>query len=95
MDAQALLATTKDSKPPDGLSPALEALWYEAHGDWKRAHEIVQDENSKECAWVHAYLHRVEGDEGNAAYWYRIARKPIASGNLVDEWHAIAHALAI
>src|SRR5437016_13337492 len=76
--------------PPKNLSPALEALWWAGKGEWDRAHEIVQDESSRDAAWVHAYLHRVEGDLGNAGYWYRQAHRPVASEPLEAEWAAIA-----
>jgi hypothetical protein len=71
--------------PPAGISPALQALWYAAKGDWNRAHEITQP-GGPELDWVHAYLHRMEGDLGNAAYWYRRAGKPVATGSLEEEW---------
>lgn len=80
-------------KPPTGLAPALAALWWAAKGNWEKAHGIVMKEESREAAWVHAYLHRVEGDLGNAGYWYRQARRPAASGPLPAEWDAIAAAL--
>ena len=79
--------------PPDGLGSSLRALWYDAKGDWKRAHQIVQDEKSRDTAWVHAYLHRKEGDLSNAGYWYRRAGKPACGTSLEDEWEAIAVAL--
>jgi hypothetical protein len=80
------------SAPASGLSPPLAALWWAAKGDWGRAHAIVQDEAGVDAAWVHAYLHRVEGDPGNAAYWYRRAGKRVASGSLEAEWEQIASA---
>jgi hypothetical protein len=73
--------------------PALEALWWAAKSDWNRAHELVQDQSSHDAAWVHAYLHRLEGDLSNAHYWYRQARRTAASGSLEAEWDAIATAL--
>ena len=85
--------TIAGSAPPDRLSAALEGLWWAAKGDWDRAHRLVQDDPSREAAWVHAYLHRVEGDLGNAGYWYRTARQPVASGPLEAEWDATAAAL--
>jgi hypothetical protein len=94
MNAETLRTTIKNATPPSGISHALEALWFEARGDWKRAHEIVQDENTQDCAWVHAYLHRKEGDQNNAAYWYRIARKPVASCGLEAEWGEIVNQLS-
>jgi hypothetical protein len=72
--------------PAPDVSPTLAALWWAAKGDWTRAHEIVQDEEGVDAAWVHAYLHRVEGDLGNAGYWYRRAGKPVASGTVEAEW---------
>jgi hypothetical protein len=84
--------TLKDSTPPD-VSDALRALWYDGRRDWDRAHSVAQDLHTEAGSWVHAYLHRKEGDQGNAAYWYRRAGKPIASGPLEAEWEAIASAL--
>ena len=81
------------SSPPAGLAPPLEALWWAAKDDWDKAHGIVMKQDSREAAWVHAYLHRVEGDLDNAGYWYRRARRPAASGALPEEWDAIAAAL--
>src|ERR1043166_6983163 len=82
-----------NTKPPSGLTPALAALWWAAKGDWDKAHGIVMKEESRDAAWVHAYLHRVEGDLDNAGYWYRKARRPAASQPLTEEWDAIAAAL--
>jgi hypothetical protein len=83
----------REAAPPDRLSPALQGLWWAAKGDWNRAHVLVQDDPSRDAAWVHAYLHRVEGDLGNAGYWYRKAGRPAASDSLEAEWEAIAAAL--
>jgi hypothetical protein len=81
-------------QPPPGISAAAQALWWAGKGDWHRAHDIVMHEESDpDCAWVHAYLHRVEGDVPNARYWYRQAGKPAASGELDAEWTAIVAAL--
>lgn len=80
--------------PPAGLSPALTALWHDGRGDWAQAHRCVQDDASPEAAWVHAYLHRKEGDAGNAAYWYARARRPVCDSELAQEWESIARALA-
>lgn len=79
--------------PPAGLPPLLLALWHDAKGDWDKAHHITQDIDDAEAAWVHAYLHRKEGDAGNAAYWYRRAGRPVAAVALADEWSDIAAAL--
>jgi hypothetical protein len=80
-------------KPPGGLAPALLALWWAGKDDWDAAHKIVMDEADADCAWVHAYLHRVEGDLGNARYWYVQAGRPAAKGSLDAEWRAIVGAL--
>jgi len=79
--------------PPPGLAPLLRALWHDARGDWDEAHRLAQDVDDAEGAWVHAYLHRKEGDAGNAAYWYRRAGKAPATGSLPEEWERIARAL--
>ena len=75
------------------LSPLLRALWHDSQGHWVASHETAQDIDTAEGAWVHAYLHRKEGDLANAAYWYRRAGKPPATGSLQAEWHTIATAL--
>ncbi|MBR0695987.1 hypothetical protein [Bradyrhizobium lablabi] len=82
-----------DAAPAPTLSPPLAALWWAAKGDWDRAHRIVQDEGDANSARVHAYLHRVEGDLGNAGYWYRQARQPVAKDSLDAEWERIVSAL--
>ena len=79
--------------PPRGIAPPLAAPWWLKKGDWDKAHKIVMDDDGRAAAWVHAHLHRVEGDGDNAAYWYRQARQPVASGSLEEEWEAIAAAL--
>ena len=88
-----LNASLKASAPPRDLAPPVQSLWWAAKGDWDRAHGIVMKDDSREAAWVHAYLHRVEGDLPNAGYWYRTAGKPIAAGPLEPEWAGIAAAL--
>jgi len=90
MDAEALRTSPK---PPAGASPPLAALWHLAQGDWQKAHALVDHEEGAAAAWVHAHLHRVEGDEGNAAYWYRRAGKPVAKTPPGAEWDDIAEAL--
>jgi hypothetical protein len=80
-------------QPPAGLAPAVEALWWDAKGDWKRAHRLAQMQDDGDGAWVHAYLHRKEGDQSNARYWYRKAGKAPATIPLAEEWRAIARAL--
>ena len=80
-------------KPPSGLLPALTALWWAGQDAWDKAHNIVMSGEGADCAWVHAYLHRVEGDRDNARYWYRQGRREPATGELASEWAAIAAAL--
>ncbi len=93
MDLPAFRASLADPEPPTALSLALKALWLDARGDWDGAHEAAQADVAKTGDWVHAYLHRKEGDPGNAAYWYRRAGQPICRGALDEEWAAIATAL--
>ena len=85
--------TLASPEPPPDLSGALTALWHDGRGDWEAAHRVAQDIETPEGAWIHAYLHRKEGDPTNAAYWYRRAAKPIPSVPLDAEWEAIAGAL--
>ena len=93
MDLRSFTLSLKAPAPPAGLSRALEALWYEANGEWDKAHRLAQKEDSEDGAWVHAYLHRVEGNSANAAHWYRRAQRPVAEGPLPEEWAAIAETL--
>ena len=86
-------ASVAEKRAPAALTPALKALWHDAAGDWHAAHETAQDVDDAAGAWVHAYLHRKEGDEGNAAYWYRRAGRPVARGGLHEERTAIVTAL--
>ena len=79
--------------PPTGLSAALKGLWWAGKDDWDKAHKLVMDDGGADCAWVHAHLHRVEGDLDNARYWYGQARQPAAGGDLSDEWATIVAAL--
>jgi len=81
-------STITAGTPPD-VAPLLLALWHDARGDWDRAHSIAQDVDDADGALVHAYLHRKEGDLGNAGYWYRRARRPVASDSLESEWTRI------
>ena len=86
-------ASLSDTAPAPGLEPPLAGLWWAAKRQWDQAHKIAQDENDKDSAWVHAYLHRVEGDLGNAGYWYRRAGQPVATGSLDAEWDEMVSAL--
>lgn len=87
------LESLERSEVPAGLSPYLTALWHEKRGDWKRAHEIVQEIDNSTAAWLHAYLHRREGDQQNAAYWYGQAGKPVSRLSLDEEWRQLVEAL--
>jgi hypothetical protein len=82
--------TLSKKAPPAGLAVPLAALWWSAKGEWDKAHALVMDDASREAAWVHAYLHRVEGDLGNARYWYRQAGRDAATGAHAAEWEQIA-----
>jgi hypothetical protein len=86
-------ASLSDTSPTPGLEPPVAALWWAAKGQWDEAHKIVMNEETAEAAWVHAYLHRVEGDLGNAGYWYRQASQPVAKDSLEAEWERIVSAL--
>jgi len=86
-------ASLANAAPAPDLAPPLAALWWAAKGNWDAAHKIVMNEDTKDAAWVHAYLHRVEGDLSNAGYWYRRAGKPEAKDTLDAEWQRIVNAL--
>lgn len=87
-------ATLSQAAPPPGLAAPLLALWLDGKDDWDASHDALQDQpDSNGSAWVHAYLHRKEGDPANASYWYRRANKPESSATLAEEWDAIASAL--
>lgn len=89
MDFQAFVKSNDDTNPPAGLSNALQALWWDAKGDWEKAHEFAQAREDGAGNHVHAYLHRKEGDISNAGYWYRRVGVTPASGTLEAEWEAI------
>jgi len=93
MDIDSFRKTVAKNEPPQ-LGPALRALWWDAKGDWNKAHACAQeDEESSAGTWVHAYLHRKEGDLSNAGHWYRRAGRPVATTSLEAEWVAIAETL--
>lgn len=89
MDYESFNASLMDDQPPVSVSAYLQALWYDARGDWERAHEIVQDIETNEAALIHAYLHRKEGDLFNADYWYRRADAVRPDSGLDAEWEAL------
>ena len=79
--------------PPSYMPVLLQALWYDAKGKWEMAHQLAQEVETSEGSWIHAYLHRKEGDSGNAAYWYHRAKKPVCNKPLSEEWEEIVTAL--
>lgn len=81
------------TEPPAGLTDTLAGLWWDAKGDWIRAHDSAQHDEGIEGSWVHAYLHRKEGDQSNAAYWYNRAGKAVSRESLDVEWLGIVRAL--
>ena len=93
MDMKSFRESLSQSEPPDGLSQALAGLWWDAKGDWAKAHESAQQDEGPAGAWVHAYLHRKEGDASNAAYWYGRAKTPPSRSSCEDEWQEIASSL--
>jgi len=93
MDITAFKATLSADSPPEGLSLAVQALWQVAKGDWDQAHKLAQDQDDGAGAWVHAHLHRVEGDLRNAGHWYRKANREVSEAPLTKEWDEIAAAL--
>jgi hypothetical protein len=80
---------TLSAATPPPLSPLLRALWHDAKGEWDEGHRIAQDVSGADGAWVHAYLHRKEGDLSNARYWYRQTGQPAATDPLESEWTRI------
>ena len=93
MDVQTLRQSLSQSAPPAGLSVYLQSLWYDAKGDWQGAHDLIQDLPDANASWIHAYLHRKEGDTGNADYWYRKAGRKRPSSTLEEEWEELAQSL--
>ncbi len=93
MTLQEFQKSLRDGQPPASLSRALTALWWDAKGEWTKAHESAQEDSGRAGAWVHAYLHRKEGDLGNAGYWYVRAGKESTRGPLDQEWEEIVREL--
>jgi hypothetical protein len=87
--------TTAEEAPPAQLSFALAGLWWDAKGDWSRAHESAQQDEGRPGSWVHAYLHRKEGDQSNAEYWYSRAGKTPSKSSFEQEWQEIAESLLV
>lgn len=93
MTLQEFLESLSRPQPPTGLDLALSGLWWEAKGDWGRAHESAQQDEGPTGSWVHAYLHRKEGDASNAGYWYRRAGRNPSRLALQEEWLEIVKSL--
>ena len=93
MDIDTFRQSLAQAEPPPGIGPAVQGLWWDAKGDWGKAHHCAQEQDDERGAWVHAYLHRKEGDAANAGYWYGRAGKAPATEPLAQEWEAIARAL--
>jgi len=93
MQLNEFLDSTKKEVTPDGLSEPLQAMWYARKGDWETAHNIAQSISSELGSWIHAYLHRVEGDLSNADYWYKRAGKPQFQGSTDAEADDIVNSI--
>lgn len=93
MNYEEFKASLNAGKPPSSISAYLSALWFDAKADWEKAHEIAQDINDANGSWIHAYLHRKEGDTANAGYWYRKAGKQMPAVSLDKEWEEIVREL--
>lgn len=93
MDHAAWQASLDHSQPPHNWPVLVQALWWDAHGDWDRAHAFAAEADTGEGSWVHAFLHRREGDEANAAYWYRRAGRPVCRDSFDTERWTLAQAL--
>ena len=92
MDVPSFKSSLSGSVPPGNISVYLEALWYDAKGNWEASHKIIQEVDDKNAAWIHAYLHRKEGDIFNADYWYRQAGKKRPALSLEEEWQELIEA---
>lgn len=93
MTLEQFRATLLQHAAPEEFSPALRAMWHDAKGNWAAAHAVAQEIEDRTGSWVHAYLHRKEGDLGNAGYWYRRAGQPAAHDTLEEEWTRIVATL--
>jgi hypothetical protein len=93
MDLDRFRTSLREAAPPVDLPLALQAMWWDGKGDWDKAHGCAQDQEDQWGDWVHAYLHRKEGDLGNAGYWYRRVKRPVSEVTLEAEWLEIVSAL--
>lgn len=90
MDLQTFQKSLQDNTPPAEATVYLQALWYDGKGNWDKSHELIQDLADQDAAWIHAYLHRKEGDTWNADYWYRKAGRKRPFVSLDEEWEQIS-----
>lgn len=93
MDFNSFKKSVNDEYPSPGVNGLLKAMWYTANNEWNAAHRIAQENDSIYGSWVHAYLHREEGDTGNASYWYAQAGKMMPETSLESEWDEITKEL--
>jgi len=93
MDLSSFKESLSANGPPENSSVYLKSLWFDAKGEWHKAHTLIQDVEDKNAAWIHAYLHRKEGDISNADYWYHRAGKQRQDISLEKEWEQIIAAL--
>lgn len=89
MDQQSFRESLQYAEPPSALNIVLRSLWYDAKGNWHKAHDLINDLTDPDAAHVHAYLHRKEGDAGNARYWYSRAGQSPCNSSLQDEWEEL------
>lgn len=89
MELNNFVLSLQEPAPPVSVSLYLQALWYDGKGNWNKAHDLIQDVEDSTAAWIHAYLHRKEGDNGNARYWYHRAGKKFPALSLQEEWEEI------
>jgi hypothetical protein len=90
MTIQEFKDSLKNQNPPTDISEIATALWYDANGDWEAAHNVAQSqEGTREYDLLHAYLHRKEGDNWNANYWYRRAKSKMPDVSLEEEWEEL------
>lgn len=85
-------STLKEATPPSELSVYLTALWFDGKGDWEQSHHTIQDMENVNGSWIHAYLHRKEGDTANADYWYRRAGRKRPATSFEEEWKELVTA---
>lgn len=93
MDFQEFYESLEKAEAPESLSDMLRAMWYEGKGNWDKAHDIAQEDEGPLGSWIHAYLHRKEGDNWNANYWYRRAGRTMPDTSLEQEWKDIVSEL--